>query len=760
MLLAGISAEPEFVHLSGRHCVLPEPEQDRLDEVAAASAPILIEETDEAAAVSGSAPVPTASDSAVPKASVEEDTVIGGIRLPKSRAIGSGTSVAASPANSVASVPKPKRFRTPLKPKHRIQVMASPDTDEPFHPAQAHAVQTTEGPLLILAGAGSGKTRVMTARTAHLIQELGVSPRSIMVVTFTTKAAEEMRHRLSQKLTPQEAGSLISGTFHGLFYRMLLHHDSARWDQRRLLSYEWQKRKFVRESGIGNQLEPPLFKESEMESALGIISKWKNEYILPHQAALLQAASPEESQAQELYPLYEEAKRRSGYFDFDDMLIGCLEMLRENPNVLQLYQNRLQYLMIDEFQDINRVQYEIVKLLAAPQNNLCVIGDDDQSIYGFRGSNPQYILGFTTDFPEAQRITLEVNYRSKSSIVSLGYSLIGNNRTRWKKEFQSFHMDEGECYLFQPVDEEEQASSIVDEIRLRLARGAAPEEFAILFRTYESTRPIVERLTDAGIPFAFTREDEPFYKKQVVRWALSYLKLAIDRDNEEALREILQTLYLPQQQWNEIRSLTILENACQLDVLSKLTSLKSFQRVQLQKVTETLLQIPALPPAHALEIIYEELKLRDYVKKRNKDRSEGDTDRATDELRQLLVAAKRHDSIPAFLQYIDEMLRKEAESRKQSQSTRHAVQMMSIHRAKGLEFDTVFLVDVVEGALPHEHAIEQKRQGSSEALEEERRLMYVAITRARHHLFVGVPQERFGRKTRMSRFVGEMGRGD
>jgi DNA helicase-2/ATP-dependent DNA helicase PcrA len=423
---------------------------------------------------------------------------------------------------------------------------------------------------------------------------------------------------------------------------------------------------------------------------------------------------------------------------------------------LKRYQERIVYVMIDEFQDINRIQYETVKLLALPQNNLCVIGDDDQSIYGFRGSDPQYILGFTNDYPQAETITLEVNYRSRSSIVGLGYSLIGNNRARWKKGCKSFYREEGETYLFYPDDEEEQASRIVDEILYRREQGASFHQFAVLYRTHESSRPVLERLSEAGIPFHFIQEEDSFYERQAVRWALGYLRLALDPDDAAALKEILPTLYISQEMWNTLRSQAILEDLPLLAVLPRLSQWKVFQRKHLQNVAEILSACRECTPVQALELIYEDCRLRDYIKKRMKERAEDARDRWSDELQQLLAAAKRHGSVRDFLAHVDHMREKEKEWRQQPVTD--GVHVLSIHRAKGLEFDHVFLLDLVEGALPHEYALDELRKRGTSALEEERRLLYVAITRARHTLTIGIPQERFGRKTRPSRFIAEMGR--
>ncbi|WP_411501977.1 UvrD-helicase domain-containing protein [Brevibacillus centrosporus] len=735
-LIAGVTFEPYFAHAEDVDCSGLSLEE--------ASGPdwLLVQEQVAAA---------TAVVDKPEEVETTEDPMIGSFRMPKKRSIGKSVTVS-SPA------PKPPIFRKRLTPKKSIQHLAEQKRNESLHPGQQQAVHTTEGPLLILAGAGSGKTRVMTARTAHLIQDKGIEPKQILVVTFTTKAAEEIRQRIARQLLPSQARELVAGTFHSIFYRMLLHHQPARWDQQRLLKKEWQKWRLLRETGVLLGHDDLLaLKENEALDALGVISRWKNEYLLPHDVAYRELESDTEKQAQQLYPLYEEAKRKHNWFDFDDMLIGCYEMLREDSTLLKRYQDRITHVMIDEFQDINRIQYETVKLLAAPHNNLCVIGDDDQSIYGFRGSDPQYILGFTKDFPEAQTITLEVNYRSHSSIVSLGYSLIGHNRERWEKECRSFHHEEGDAYLFEPEDEEEQASRIVDEIIHRQEHGAALGECAILYRTNESARPILERLSEAGIPFHYTQEEDSLYQRQTVRWTLAYLRLAQNPDDSDALKEVLPTLYISHEMWNALRSQAILEDVPILHVLPNQAQLKPYQRKHLQTVMDILTSCRECSAAQALELIYEDGKLRDYLKKRAKNREDG-KDRWADELQQLLAASKRHATVADFLTYIDQMTQREKEWRTQRPLPEEAVHVLSIHRAKGLEYDHVFLPDLVEGALPHEYTLDELRKGGNAALEEERRLLYVAITRARHSLCIGIPRERFGRKTRISRFVAEMGR--
>lgn len=759
-LHAGISFEPFFSHPEDADCPImtengPAPLEwlQSLDETAATAFQTIVADPSQADSSEQDSLAFSTSASAPNEPELEEadTTTIGSFRLPKKRTIG-GSTTAPPPA------PKPPVFRKRLMPKKTISHMAEQMRDQSLHPGQLRAVHTTDGPLLILAGAGSGKTRVMTARTTHLISELGVRPNQIMVVTFTTKAADEIRQRIARQLPAGQARELIAGTFHSIFYRMLLHHQPDRWDQQRLLKKDWQKWRLMRETGalLGHDDLVGL-KETEITEALGIVSRWKNEYILPQEVAYREPSSDAEKRAIQLYPLYEGTKKKHHWFDFDDMLIGCYEMLRDDPQLLRRYQERITHVMVDEFQDINRIQYETVKLLAAPQNNLCVIGDDDQSIYGFRGSDPQYILGFTKDFPQATTFTLEVNYRSHSSIVSLGYSLIGHNRERWIKECQSFHQEEGDTYLFEPDDEEEQASRIVDEIIHRREQGAILGECAILYRTNESARPILERLSESGIPFHYTQEEDSFYQRQTVRWSLHYLRLALNPDDTDALKEILPTLYISGEMWNVLRSQAIIEDKPILHVLPDLPQLKPYQRKHMQAINEILAAAKDCPPAQALELIYEDGKLRDYLKKRARDREDG-RERWSDELQQILAASKRHASIGDFLAYIDQMTQQEKEWRTMRPLPDEAVHVLSIHRAKGLEYDHVFLPDLVEGALPHEYTLDELRKGGTGALEEERRLLYVAITRARHSLCIGIPRERFGRKTRTSRFIAEMGR--
>ncbi|CAI8816743.1 DNA helicase II / ATP-dependent DNA helicase PcrA [Brevibacillus sp. IT-7CA2] len=760
-LHAGISFEPHFFHPEGAECPLltengpaPLDSLQAINETAATAFQAVLAATVEKDHSVDNTKEPLAfSTKENSEASIDEENTptIGSFRLPKKRTIGTSTT-------PPPPAPKPPVFRKRLMPKKTISHMAEQMRDQSLHPGQQQAVHATEGPFLILAGAGSGKTRVMTARTTHLISDLGVKPNQIMVVTFTTKAADEIRQRIARQLPAGQARELIAGTFHSIFYRMLLHHQPERWDQQRLLKKDWQKWRLMRETGalLGHD-DLATLKETEITEALGIISRWKNEYIRPQEVAYREATSDAEKRAIQLYPLYEATKKKHQWFDFDDMLIGCYEMLRDDPGLLRRYQERITYVMVDEFQDINRIQYETVKLLAAPQNNLCVIGDDDQSIYGFRGSDPQYILGFTKDFPQASTFTLEVNYRSHSSIVSLGYSLIGHNRERWAKECQSFHREEGDTYLFEPEDEEEQASRIVDEIIHRREHGAILGECAILYRTTESARPILERLSEAGIPFHYTQEEDSFYQRQTVRWTLNYLRLALNPDDTDALKEILSTLYISAEMWNTLRSQAIIEDKPILHVLPHLTQLKPYQRKHMQQINEILTACKDISPAQALELIYEDGKLRDYLKKRAKDREDG-RERWSDELQQILAASKRHATISDFLAYIDQMARQEKEWRNMRPLPDEAVHVLSIHRAKGLEYDHVFLPDLVEGALPHEYTLDELRKGGSGALEEERRLLYVAITRARHSLCIGIPRERFGRKTRTSRFIAEMGR--
>ncbi|MDE5412697.1 ATP-dependent helicase [Alkalihalobacterium chitinilyticum] len=615
-------------------------------------------------------------------------------------------------------------------------------------PYQWEAVTTTEGPLLILAGAGSGKTRVLTARAAYMMTEKQIPSNRLLLVTFTAKAAREMKERMLQypNLKPSEIRQLLVGTFHSIFYKMLLHHDPNRWHQDRLLKWEWQKERIAKQVGRELGLEE---KEFAYDQALTQIGWWKNNLIIPDQ---VEPKDIFEERTLHIYKHYEEIKEKEQLFDFDDMLIGCYYFLSENRNLLEKYQERFSYISVDEFQDINKVQYQIVQLLAQPQNNLCVVGDDDQSIYSFRGSNPSYILNFKKEYPATKTVILAKNYRSVHSIVSSASYVISKNKHRYDKQLSALSNSDFMPLVFFPFDEELEATIIVEDLKERIAQGASPSDFAILYRTNVSTRALFERLVHTSLPFIVEQEGDSFYQRKTVRKILAYMQLSINPNHTDAMSDLIGALFLKQDVLRDLKALSIIEDCSLVEALTKLTQLPAFQLKKLKTIVPLFSKIPSLKPVDAIDFIEKEMGLTDYLKKQG---NEGNAmDKGSDDVRDLRVAAQSHPSVPEFLEYVDHIIHKHKEivSNKNTM-TGEAIQLMTIHRSKGLEFKQVYVIGAVDGGLPHDYALDAWRDGNDEPMEEERRLMYVAMTRAKEALYISVPSMRRGKKAIRSRFL-------
>ncbi|MED4203468.1 UvrD-helicase domain-containing protein [Neobacillus mesonae] len=612
---------------------------------------------------------------------------------------------------------------------------------------QAASVTQTEGSLLVLAGAGSGKTRVLTARTAYLLKVKQIDPRSIMLVTFTSKAASEMKNRLLSypEMKRDQIQRLVTGTFHSIFYRILMFHDSGNWANDKLLKKEWQRDKILKEAGKELGLSE---KEFAYDAALQQIGYWKNSLIMPQDVKPL---TDWDKNALFLYKKYEEYKRQNTLFDFDDMLLGCYQLLRNSPEILDYYQQRFHYFLIDEFQDINKVQYELMKLLSGKNQNVCAVGDDDQAIYSFRGSDPSYLLDFEKDFPSAKVITLEQNYRSAHEIVAAANQMIASNKTRRPKQMKAQFSNSSPPLLFFPYDEEEEATMIVTDLQERILNGASPSDFAILYRTNAASRAVFERLASSNLPFIIDQDADSFYDRYIVRSALSFLKLSLNEDDSESLSDILPILFIKQTMLKEIKALSILKDCSFLETLSLLNTTHAFQEKKLKKTVPIIQSLKTLTPVQAIEKIEKEIGFLDYLKKRGSESNQ--LEKGSDDLKDLKTAAKSFNTIDALIAHAEHMSAMNKEIKKLSKHFTEAISLSTIHRAKGLEYKTVYLLGAVDGSLPHDHALESSRNGDFSPLEEERRLFYVAMTRAQNELFISVPDNRRGKNAARTRFL-------
>jgi DNA helicase-2/ATP-dependent DNA helicase PcrA len=613
--------------------------------------------------------------------------------------------------------------------------------------SQSEAVMRTEGALLVLAGAGSGKTRVLTARTAYMLENNKIDPRSIMLVTFTSKAANEMKSRLLTypNMNKEKVSQLVTGTFHSIFYRILLYHAREQYNPDKLLKKEWQRDKILKETGKELDLSE---KEFAYDLVLQQIGFWKNSLILPHD---VKPASDWEEKAAFLYRKYEEYKMKHDLFDFDDMLIGCYQLFLASPSLLEQYQERFGYFLIDEFQDVNKVQYELIKLLSWKNQNVCAVGDDDQAIYSFRGSDPSYLLSFEEDFPEAKVITLDQNYRSSHEIVTTANQIIRLNKTRKIKKMKAQFSNGVAPVLFYPHDEEEEATMIVTDIQEKIANGSSPSDFAILFRTHAGSRAIFERLANSNLPFLIDSDAESFYDRRIVKSLLAYLKLSLNEDDTHAFSDILPSLFLKQTVQNDCKANSILNDCSLLEALGHLKLAHKFQEKKVKKVVELTRGLKYSSPEKAIETIEKEIGFQDFLKKRGDEASK--LEKGSDDIKDLKVAAKNFHSIQALLDHAAHMSSMNKEIKNMRKHFQDAITLSTIHRAKGLEYNTVYIIGTVDGSIPHDYAL---NDGDYSAIEEERRLLYVAVTRAKEQLYLSIPEKRRGKKARSSRFLSPL----
>jgi DNA helicase-2/ATP-dependent DNA helicase PcrA len=680
----------------------------------------------------------------------EEYTLKNGFRMPKSRSIGSQSSespVEWKSSTSIDFLPSFKKRTITTADDTSFYLQSLQEKGIALDAQQWQSVTTTEGPLLILAGAGSGKTRVLTARTAYMIQEKEIDPRSIMLVTFTAKAAKEMKQRLLHYPSMSSAlvQKLVAGTFHSIFYKMIAHFHPQAWNMEQLLKWDWQKEQIVKEAGRELHLDE---REFAYDQALQQISYWKNTLTGIRD---VRPADQWEERVHHLYKHYETTKQKQGLFDFDDMLYGCYAMLRENPSLLARYQQRLRYFLIDEFQDINKVQYEIMKMLSSDSANICAVGDDDQSIYAFRGSDPSFILNFKHDFAGTKTVTLSENYRSAHNIVASANKVIALNKERHEKKMFAQFDNHNYPVLFFPYDEEEEATMIVTDIKEKIQQGAQPSDFSILYRTHSSSRALFERLTQSHLPFTLEQDTESFYQRRMVRSMLGFLRLSIDPNDTKAMQDVLTSLFLKQSALNDVKAFSILHDVSLVKALTFLENLQPFQQKKLKKIVPLFTALKTMSPLAAIEMIEKDMGFDEFVKKRG---NEGNAmEKGSDDVRDLKVAARKFEKISNLIEHADHMTAMNKEMKQLSKQFRDSVQLSTIHRSKGLEYKYVYILGSVDGGIPHDYALEAYRNGEERPLEEERRLLYVAMTRAQHSLYLSILQTRRGKTAYPSRFV-------
>jgi DNA helicase-2/ATP-dependent DNA helicase PcrA len=631
-----------------------------------------------------------------------------------------------------------------------------------LNPQQQKAVRTLDGPLLVLAGAGSGKTRVVTCRIAELIRR-GTLPERILAVTFTNKAAREMRERAMGLLgRPRHARPEIS-TFHSLCVRILrrqIHHlgypptftiaDSH--DQ------ETVAKAALREMRVPNESLRPW-------DLLQKISLWKSRNV-PPQAAGQFASTDKEHLAAAAYRRYQNSLFVSGSVDFDDLLLCTSRLFAKFPDVLQAEANRFDYILIDEYQDTNAVQYQIVKALAKGHGNLCVVGDDDQSIYGWRGAEVAHILRFKHDWKAAEVIRLEDNYRSTREIVAVANRLIAHNKGRHAKVLRAVRAGVPPRIL-QFASERDEAEGVAGDIRQRLASARLePRDFAILARTNDQTRPFESALRKAKLPYMILG-GMSFYDRKEVRDLLAYFKVVVNPRDDAALKRIIN---VPARGLGAgvVKSLVGLSTATGKPVWDLLAAGPHLAGISprahrsIAAFREMILTLQdhgrRMKPRSLAEELLRVTGYRDELKHLYSDPNEQE-DRWQSVTHVLEMLSEHESSGPASLEtFLDAMAMadREDDREKDAERERNAISLMTLHSAKGLEFQEVYLVGMEEGFLPHRNALDE----GGRAVEEERRLCYVGVTRAKDRLTLTLALSRlkYGapRATIPSRFLYEL----
>lgn len=605
-----------------------------------------------------------------------------------------------------------------------------------FNETQKKAIRHRRGPMLVLAGPGSGKTTVITNRVRYLTEKAGVDPSHILVITFTRAAAREMKERYEQ-ITQAGCSRVSFGTFHSVFFLILklaYRYQSAN------IAREEQRTLFVRE--ILEHCDLEVEDEGEfISSILSEISMVKGELMdLEH----YYAKNCSEDIFKQLYRGYEEKLRRHGLLDFDDMLVMCYQLFKERPDILSAWQNKYQYILIDEFQDINRIQYEIVKMLALPENNLFIVGDDDQSIYRFRGAKPEIMLGFEKDYPDAERLLLDTNYRSSRQIVEAAGRVIAHNRTRFPKDIRAVRGSGKSVDVREWPEPMDESLAIVGQLKDYAAMGIGYEEMAVLYRTNLGPRLLIEKLMEYNIPFSMRDTVPNLYDHWIVKNVLSYIKAA---RGDLSRANILSIINRPKR----YVSRDALEHQnVSWEAVKSFYQDKNWMLDRIEQLEYDLVMLREMAPAAAVNYIRKAVDYDSYLREYAQDRRMK-PEELMEVLDQLQDSAGGYKTYEAWFAHMDayrEQLLKQAQG---GGAQEKGVSLMTMHSSKGLEFRVVYILDANEGVTPHHKAV------LDQDVEEERRMFYVAMTRAKERLHIYYVKERYHKKQEISRFAQEAG---
>ena len=604
--------------------------------------------------------------------------------------------------------------------------------------AQKEAVSHKEGPCLVLAGPGSGKTLTIAKRIEYLIMNYKVRPEEILVITFTKYAAWEMKNR-TRSICGPSSYAVTFGTFHGIYYGILKW--AYRLNQSNLLSDE-EKYRILREilPGIDWDQEPEADEEKDYLQELAIeIGNVKNNCMDIEEYEPVKYTT---EKFRKLYRTYEETKKKYRKIDFEDMLIQCRDLFMKRPDILKKWQEKFQYILVDEFQDVNQAQYDVVRMLAAPQDNLFVVGDDDQSVYGFRGAKPGIMKEFMKDYPKARQILLDVNYRSSGYIVKGALRVIGNNKIRFEKKIEAFRKPDETVHVQEVKDPVQEAEYVLERIREYREKGVSYTEMAVLYRTNVDARAMSELMTEYQIPFVMKEHLNNIYEHFIALDMISYLRLS---QGEYDRKYFLQIANRPNRYLTRESMKT---GNVSYESLRRYYRDKDWMVDRIDQLEWDMKMICDKTPYAAIQYIRKRMGYDEFLKEYAAYRKISSEDLFA-LLEEIWQNSKGYGTIKEWFEHIESYGKMLKEQNKKN-GEKEGVNLMTMHAAKGLEFDTVFVIEANEGSCPY------KKATADEEIEEERRLFYVAMTRAKRKLVISYVKEKNGKDLLPSRFVSEL----
>ena len=609
-----------------------------------------------------------------------------------------------------------------------------------FHETQLQAIHHKDGPMLVLAGPGSGKTTVITHRIRYLTEEYRVDPGSILVITFTKAAAEEMKLRF-QALMEGRRLPVSFGTFHAVFFSILKH--AYRYDASNIIREE-QRVRVIRE--LMDHFHVDVEDEAEFaDGILSEISAVKGDRINPEH---YYSKNCSEELFRKLYQGYMDALMRQRLLDFDDMLVMCYELFTQRKDILAAWQQKYRYILVDEFQDINRIQYEIVRMLAAPEDNLFIVGDDDQSIYRFRGAKPEIMLGFTRDYPQARQTLLGMNYRSTSEIVEAAGRLIAHNRTRYQKEIRASRGKGRPVVTAVWEDARAETKGIVEELQDYVRMGYRWSDMAVLYRTSLEPRLLMERLMEYNIPFRMRDTLPNLYDHWIAQDICAYIRIAVDELAKRGMARRADAVRIINRPKRYVNREALEGTEISWNGVKSWYQDKGWMIERIEQLEYDLRMIGRMAPVAAVNYIrrgvgYDEY-LREYADYRRMKPEE-----LLEVADQLQESASAFDTVQDWFAHMKEYGEQLKEQAKRLEKDTDCVSLMTMHSSKGLEFPVVYILDANERVTPHHKAV------LDADLEEERRMFYVAMTRAKDRLHVCYAKERYGKEQERSRFIDE-----